>query len=222
MGCPPHSRGLAKANDGVPRCPLSCRREVPRLIVLLWLHPGSTKVAALSQLEHFSVLYQSAWFHSELHDLPRSASLPCRLSQRGHEHLIHTSSSSARLAASPSYEYNSLQISLERGASCSRASRRQSCRSSASQSPKCLLSAGVREALESAFAAADNNEAHWLTHPGHRPWAMPWPAQAAGSFKLCQWLLVVSIRSQLVRRRLQVVPRIASEPRSLRALPVPA
>ena len=32
----------------------------------------------------------------------------------------------------------------------------------------------ARLALETAFAAADNREAHWLTH--RLLWAMPWPA----------------------------------------------
>ena len=63
-GVAPHSRGLAKANHGVPRSPLSCGRQVPRLTVLPGLPPGSIR-GCVEPTRTFLCCH-SARFHSEL------------------------------------------------------------------------------------------------------------------------------------------------------------
>ena len=107
--------------------------------------------------------------------------MPCRPCQRGQEHPAHvflecmastlpTSSSSARLVASPSCACTLCRCSCGLGPAA--LARRGGC-------PTGVQRLNTRNVccpggLEAAFAATDNREAHWLMH--RLLWAMLWPA----------------------------------------------
>ena len=107
---------------------------------------------------------------SPQHDFPRAAFLPCRLCQRGHEHPAHVffECTAGRL---PELR---VQLLADAPAAWGRLLSRVEEAVLQEYSDSIPEMPGARLALETAFAAADNREAHWLTH--RLLWAMPWPA----------------------------------------------
>ena len=105
-------------------------------------------------------------------DLPRAAFLPCRLCQRGHEHPAHIflECTAGRLPELRVQLLADAPVAWGRLLSRVEEAVLQEYSDSIPEMPE------VRLALETAFAAADSREAHWLTH--RLLWAMPWPASA--------------------------------------------